>query len=176
MPTKGRAGGAVDWEPQGHAGEDVGPEEPWSYGGGWAQTGRDASRTRHRASNGNGIAQERKRRQGHVEMCGTLGQFLLDGGLQTEILKWMGNHSFMVTKRNTPCVWLKTGSGWAWVSGDGGTIGGALQGEMPKTGPRGRGRGPLEVSDGGVRGPASREARKPNPHTPFTFQRSEEEA
>lgn len=53
---------------------------------------------------------------------------------------------------------------------------GALQGEKP------RGRddaaeapwGCLTV--GGVRGPASREARKPDPHTLFTFQRAEEEA
>lgn len=33
MPTKARAGGAGDWEPEGHAGEDVGPEGAWSGAG-----------------------------------------------------------------------------------------------------------------------------------------------
>lgn len=116
--------------------------------GGWAHTGRGAWRTRRQASDGSRIAQRRSSPRGHVEMRGTLGQLPLDRGLQTEILMWTRNHSFIVTKRNTPCVWLKTGR-WVGVGVRGWRVHrGSVVGRDAQGRPRGRGRGPLEVGLG----------------------------
>lgn len=71
------------------------------------------------------------------------------------------------------CLAEETG-GCAWLSGGGGTTGGLCRERCPGDDVAEAPWGCLTV--GGVRGPASREARKPDPHTLFTFQRAEEEA
>lgn len=83
----------------------------------------------------------------------------------------------MVTKQNTPCVWLKRQVDARGCLGVEGPPGGSA-GRDAQAGP---GDDVAEapwgcLTVGGVRGPASREARKPDPHTLFTFQRAEEEA